>query len=252
MATATHARARSETQVTENGPTNIDWRNVGDLERWASLAGGGALAIYGLTRGGLCGLALAGIGGALVHRGATGHCYLYQALGFRSAGQHSPQASIAAGHGVKVEETITVMRSPQELYAFWRDVENLPRIMSHLESVTSIDDRRSHWVAKGPLGVPMEWDAEIITERDNELIGWRSLKGSTVDTAGSVHFTRLPGNAGTQVRVVLKYDPPTGQAGAAIARLFGQAPEQQIREDLRRFKQMMEAGTAASRAGYRY
>lgn len=217
--------------------------NVSDLERWLSLAGGGVLVAAGLRRGSLGGLALAAVGGCLVYRGATGHCSLYQALGVNTSEQpHGPASVIPAGHGVRVEHSTTINRPPEELYRFWRNLENLPRFMKHLRSVQSRGGNRSHWVAQGPGGVSVEWDAEIITERPNELIGWRSLPGSEVETAGSVHFQRGLGTQQTVVRVNLKYDPPGGKAGAAIAKLFGQEPEQQIRSDLQEFKQMMEAG----------
>src|SRR5205085_1734457 len=136
----------------------------------------------------------------------------------------------------------TVLRSAEELYRAWRRFENLPHFMENLESVRTLDERRSRWTARGPFGKRFTWDAEIITDRPGEVIAWRSLPGSAVDTAGSVHFEAAPGDRGTVVRVRLKYDPPTGRAGAALARLFQAAPEQQIREDLRRFKQLMEAG----------
>jgi uncharacterized membrane protein len=121
-------------------------------------------------------------------------------------------------------------------------VENLPRIMRHLDSVKGTGGNRSHWVAKAPLGLSVEWDAEVHNQRPNELIAWRSLEGSQVDTAGSVHFRRTPGGRGTEIQVVLKYDPPGGKVGAGLARLLGESPEQQIEEDLRRFKQLMETG----------
>src|SRR5207248_10434737 len=117
-----------------------------------------------------------------------------------------------------------------------------PRVMSHLESVRTTSPSQSHWVAKGPLGTKFEWDAEIYTERPNELISWRSLPGSEVDTTGSVHFLRAPGGRGTEVKVVLKYDPPAGKVGAAVAGLFLQSPGEQIKDDLGRFKALMEAG----------
>jgi uncharacterized membrane protein len=142
---------------------------------------------------------------------------------------------------VKVEKAVTVNRSPEELYHFWRHLENLPRFMSNLEEVHE-NGNRSHWVAKGPLGTKVEWDAEVINEKPNELIAWRSLDGAEVDNAGSVHFERLPGGRGTEVKVTLKYDPPAGKAGAAVAKLFGRDAEQEIEEDLRHFKQIMEAG----------
>ncbi len=216
--------------------------NVGEYERWASVLGGGALAVYGLTRGSWGGFALAGLGGSLVYRGMTGHCMCYAALGVSTAARpQGPMASVAAGRGIRVDQVITINRSPEELYRFWRDFENLPCFLRHLNSVKVLDKKRSRWVARAPLGLRMEWDAEIHTERENELISWRSLEGSTLDTAGSVHFTPARGGPGTEVRVELKYNPPGEKLGAALAKLFGQAPEQQIREDLERFKRQMEA-----------
>jgi uncharacterized membrane protein len=223
--------------------------NVGDTERWASVLGGGALVGYGLSRGGLGGLLLAALGGGLLYRGVTGHCPCYGSLGFSTAGRRSPQASIPAGGGVKVERAITVNRSPEELYRFWRNLENLPRVMSHLERVENRGDKRSHWLARAPLGMTAEWDAEILTDNPNEGIGWKSLPDSQVATAGSVHFTRAPGGRGTEVRVVLKYDPPGGKLGAWLAWLFGESPDEQIEADLRRFKQILEAGEVATTAG---
>jgi uncharacterized membrane protein len=223
--------------------------NVGEIERWVSLLGGGALTFYGLSRGSLGGLALAAVGGSFVYRGATGHCPGYAALGINTAQPRGARTSIPAGQGVKVEQSITINATPEQLYRYWRDFDKLSCLMQHLESVRTTGGNRSHWVAKGPMGTRFEWDAEIITEKPNELIGWRSLPGSEVDTAGSVHFRRAPGNRGTEVRVVLKYDPPTGKAGAAVARLFGSAPEQEIREDLRKFKQLIEAGEIATTCG---
>jgi uncharacterized membrane protein len=224
--------------------------NVGDLERWACALGGGALVAYGLARHTWGGLLVAALGGSLVYRGFSGHCPMYGSLGISTAGQgRGPATSIPAGHGVKVEKAITVNRPPEQVYRWWRNLENLPRVMTHLQSVKNVGHRRSHWVVRGPLGKTVEWDAEIITEREPEVIGWRSLEGSEVDTAGSVHFTRAPGGRGTEVRVVLKYDPPGGKAAATVAWLFGAAPEQEIEADLRRFKQMMEAGEIATATG---
>lgn len=221
--------------------------NVGETERMASLIGGGLLAMHGLTRGSMTGLALAAIGGSLVYRGVSGHCQMYEALGMNSA-THNRQTSIPAKQGVKFEESITVQKSREELYRFWRNFENLPQVMRHLESVKDLGGGRSHWVAKGPTGL-VEWDAEIITERPNEMISWRSLEESDVQTSGSVHFKPATGNRGTEVKVSLRYNPPAGRIGAAIAWLVGQDPEQQVREDLRTFKRVMECGSAATTQG---
>jgi uncharacterized membrane protein len=145
----------------------------------------------------------------------------------------------------RVTKAITVNRSPAEVYAYWHDFENLPRFMRHLESVRAAGPRRSHWVAKGPAGATVEWDAEIVEDRQNELIGWRSLKGADVDNRGSVAFRPAPRGQGTEVTVQMQYDPPAGGVGEALAMLFGEQPEQQLQEDLRRFKQVIETGEIA-------
>ena len=224
--------------------------NVGQTERLISALGGGALALYGLTRGNLAGVGLALVGASLIHRGATGHCYAYDAIGFNTAAEgENPNVSVRAGSGVKVEKSLTINREPAELYRFWRNFENLPRIMNHLEAVTVTGDGRSHWVAKGPAGTSVEWDAEVYNEKENELIAWRSLEGADVDNAGSVHFKTAPAGRGTELRVVLKYDPPAGIVGATLAKLWGEEPSRQIDEDLRRFKSMMETGEVPTTEG---
>jgi uncharacterized membrane protein len=217
--------------------------NVGDTERWISLLGGGALAILGLSRGSLLGLGLAGLGCALAYRAVSGHCSLYQALDINTSGKHQGRAtSVDAGAGVKVERSITINRSPNDLFGFWRNVENLPLVMTHLESVKRTGPGISRWVARGPLGKTVEWEAQIFNERPNELISWRSLDGSEVDTAGSIHFQPAPGGAGTEIRVVLKYNPPLGKLGSSVAWLFGSSAEKEIEADLQRFKEAMEQG----------
>jgi uncharacterized membrane protein len=224
--------------------------NVGETERLASNLGGGVLVLAGLLRGGIGGMTMTLLGGSLLYRGLTGHCHLYQALGANTADEgRGAFDSVPARQGVRVEEAVTIDRSPEELYRFWRDFQNLPRFMEHLQSVTVAAGNRSHWVTKAPLGQTVEWDAEIHNERENELIAWRSLEGSQVETAGSVHFRPAPGGRGTEVRVNLKVNPPAGQLGIALAKLFGEAPDQQIRDDLRRFKQIMETGEIPTTAG---
>jgi len=187
--------------------------NVGNPERWLSVIAGSALAAYGLTRRSMIGAASAIAGGVLVWRGATGHCMLYEALGLSTAEDaQRDHVSVRYGQGFRVEKSVTVNATPAQLYAFWRNLENLPRFMSHLQSVTMIDATRSHWCTKGPASIDAKWDAEIINEVPNELIGWRSVDGSRVNNAGSVHFTPAPG--GTEVKVILRYDPPAGVVGA--------------------------------------
>jgi len=225
--------------------------NVSNPERWASVIAGTALAAYGLTRRSIAGLVVAGLGGALVWRGGTGRCPVYGSLGLSSAhpeGEEDRNVSVPYGKGIRVEKSVTINASPEELYRFWRNFENLPRFMSHLKSVSVLDEKRSHWVAKGPAGSEAEWDAEIINEIPNELIGWRSVDGSQVNNAGSVHFTRTIANRGTEVKVILRYDPPGGVLGAIIARLFGEDPARQVQEDLRTLKQILETGERATAA----
>jgi uncharacterized membrane protein len=144
--------------------------------------------------------------------------------------------------GIHAKASCIVNRSPEEVYKFWRSFENLPRFMKHLESVHEQGDGRSHWVVKGPAGTTVEWDATIIADVPNEVITWRSLEDADVDNAGAVRFEEAPGGRGTIVKVNIQYNPPAGVIGATIAKLFGEEPEQQLNDDLRRFKQVMEVG----------
>jgi uncharacterized membrane protein len=155
----------------------------------------------------------------------------------------------AADGAVHVEKSITIDRPPEDLYRFWHDVERLPQIMNHLESVRETGPNRSHWVAKGPAGMRVEWDSEITMDRPNELIGWRSLEGADVESAGWVRFEPAAGGRGTVVRVTMDYYPPAGALGAIIAKLFGEAPEKQMAVDLHRLKQLMETGEIARTEG---
>ncbi len=222
-------------------------QNVSNPERWLSVVAGAALALFGLKRRSAAGIAVAGIGGGLLWRGASGHCPIYKSLGVSTHDDGDSQVSVPYGRGIRVEKSVTVNARPEQVYAFWRNFENLPRFMEHLESVAVHDSTRSHWVAKGPAGLKAEWDAEIINEIPNELIGWRSVEGSNVQNAGSVHFTST--GRGTEVKVILRYDPPGGALGAAVAKLFGEEPSMQVQEDLRRLKQLLEAGELATTAG---
>lgn len=217
--------------------------NVSTVERVASALGGGALAVMALKKHNAASAALALAGGYLLYRGVTGHCAGYSALHTGTAGPlESENASVPHNQGIKVEKVMTINRSPEELFAFWRRFDNLPRFMKHVESVTVQDETRSHWVVRAPAGKTVEWDAEVINESPNEMIAWRSVENADIANAGSVWFKPAPGGRGTEVKVSLEYRPPAGILGAAIARLWGEEPEQQVNDDLRRFKQMMEAG----------
>lgn len=212
--------------------------NVASPERIVSIAGGAALALYGASRRSWPGLVVALLGGAFIYRGTRGHCDLYDRLGINTATPHA-ERGVPDHHGVKVEHSTYVEKSPEEVFTFWRRLENLPLFMPHLESVEEKSDRLSHWVVKGPANRRVEWDAEIINEHHGRLISWQSLPGSTVQSAGSVRFE--PEGSGTRVLVNLKYNPLAGKFGALVARLFGKSPKFQIEQDLARFKDIIES-----------
>ncbi len=150
---------------------------------------------------------------------------------------------------VQVKKSITINRSPEALYQFWHELQNLPLFMNDLESVQITGEKRSHWVAKGPAGKRIEWDAEITEDRPNELIAWRSLEGSQVENSGSVRFEPARGKPGTVVRAEIEYRPPAGLLGVTVAKLLGAEPKQQLHDNLHRFKQLMETGEIITTEG---
>ena len=206
-----------------------------DVSRWASLIGGGAMVLLGLRQRSLRGALTAIAGGTLAYQAAKSPGGITEALGMNKA--------------IKVEKTVTINKPKEELYRFWHDFENLPSFMKHLKSVTVLSDKRSHWVANAPMGASVEWDADIIEDRENEFISWASVEGADVDNSGFVRFKPAPGDRGTEVKVVIEYAPPGGVVASALAKLFGEEPEQQIGDDLRRFKMLMEAGEIATTEG---
>jgi len=220
-------------------------RNISESERWISMAAGAGMAAYGISRGRLPGWALVGLGALLVRRGMTGHCETYQMLGLNTAGTgEDTRQALGGPSGVIVDERVTINRPISELYRFWRNLENLPRFMTHLESVERITDTLSRWQAKGPAGAMVEWNAEIINEVPDQVIGWRSIEGSDVVSAGSVNFDDAGGGS-AHVRVRLQYSPPLGKVGDAVARLMGADAATQIRQDLERFRNLVESGQTA-------
>jgi uncharacterized membrane protein len=227
--------------------------NVADFERWASALGGAALTAYGIKQlkdRSPAGAAIAAAGTALIYRGATGHCPVYAATGINTAnGLDDTRAALGGERGINVEEVVTINASPDALYGFWRRLELLPQFMDHLISVSQLDSKRSRWVAKAPAGRSVEWEAEIINDITGELISWRTADNADVISAGSVGFKPATGGRGTEVRVRLQYDPPAGKVGATIAWLLGHDPAAAIREDLRRFKQLMETGEVPTTKG---
>lgn len=214
--------------------------NVSGAERAASLIAGGALFAYGLTQRNWKGMSLAVLGGGLIYRGVSGYSLLYDAVGtpLTSRGNHT---AIPYQKGIRVDKSIIVAKPAVDLYKFWRNLENLPKFVQHLESVKEIDNKRSYWVLKTIGSYSVEYQAEIVHEKENELIGWRSLPGAQIDNAGSVHFQALPDNQ-TLVTLELQYQPPFGPLGAALAKIIGKDPGGMIKRDLERFKQLMETG----------
>lgn len=214
--------------------------NVGQTERVMSAVAGAALAVAAVRRHNRSALMLGAVSAALLYRASSGQCPLYSSAGISTADESDTRRALSGPRGVRAYAEVTVARPVEELFAYWRRLDNLPRVMSHLESVSVLDDRRSRWVAQSPLGTTVEWEAEINNEVPNKVIGWRSLEGSSVVTAGSVNFDALPNGRGTVVRVKLQYEPPGGRLGAWVAWLLGEEPSLQIHEDLQRFKQVME------------
>lgn len=205
---------------------------------WASILGGSMLLLWGLRRTSLLGLGTIYLGGNLIYRAIRGTLPPFETIRERLAEFGGAQ------EGIHVEKSVRISRPVDEVYRFWRNFENFPRFMKHVESIDVLDERRSHWRVKGPAGSSVEWDAEIIEEQDNQRIVWQSMEGADVPNCGLVEFERTP-DGETEVHVMLEYRPPGGRAGAAVSRVMGEEPNQQLEEDLRRFKEMIEAGRAA-------
>jgi len=214
--------------------------NLGQVERFGSLAAGSLLLWQGSRVKNGSRLPLLAGGTALVVRGVTRRSLVYRLLGINRSGQDS---------AVRVERTGTIDRSPEELYSYWRDFSNLPGFMHHLESVQVLDNKRSKWIAKAPLDAKVEWEAEIVEDKENEVLAWRSLPGAQVENSGRVTFKPASKERGTEVKIVLDYKPPAGSLGVALARFTGEEPGEQVREDLRHFKMLMESGQVISTQG---
>jgi uncharacterized membrane protein len=152
-----------------------------------------------------------------------------------------PHASLKSGEGMKMEQSVTINRSPEEIYYFWRQLENLPRFMNHIKSVTQTGDGISHWVVQTSAGKEFEWDARLIEDKPGQMLSWQSLDGADVDNAGSVWFTPTSDGTATIVKVSMKYSPPGGKLGALLAKFFGDSAEKQMTEDLLRLKNIMES-----------
>ena len=205
---------------------------MGRAEWRVSVLGGGiALLAATRLRGVLRAVPLL-IGTELIKRGVTAHSYLYGATGIDAGTERAP---------IRSERTVTIARPREELYRAWRNVENFPKFMKNLIEVKE-NGNRTHWVAEGPGGVPVEWETEITDEREPERIAWRTVQGSPLSMDGHILFITAPGDKGTEVKVVLQYRIPGGPLGRVFAMMFGKDPDQQSKENLRRFKQFMETG----------
>lgn len=222
-------------------------QNISQMERLISAGLGGALVLGGLVRGRWGGLVMTLVGGSLLYRGASGHCTMYQQLGIDTCGSCGGQAAQdrQAVRGMFLRESIDIARPAQELYTRWADLTHLPQILPHIKSVEMLSKGRSRWEAEGPLGKRFHWEAEIINHRPGEMIAWQSLPGGDVQTAGSVRFAPHDNQQSCTMTVTLQYDPPGGYAAARIAEWLGGGMDRRLQEDLRRFKEQMEAEPSA-------
>jgi uncharacterized membrane protein len=215
---------------------------------WWSLLGGAGLVAFGMASRGPARVLAPLAGAYLLYRGVTRDAPLYRLMDLGALFSSGGRDGHAAAGPVRLEAAVQVNRPAVELYRFWRNLTNLPRFMRSVEAVT-VEGPKSHWVVRGPMGARFEWDAQVLIDRADEMIAWKSLPGGDVDSVGAVEFRELPAGRGTEVRVALKYTPPAGPAGATLAALLGQSPHCQLREDLRVFKQLVETGERATNAG---
>lgn len=214
-------------------------RNISENERMYSSAGGAALLVFGLSRlikHPVGAILQAVVGGLLLRRGLTGHCPAYQAMGKNTA-DDSPTAARA----ITIKETVVVNVPKSEVYSFWRKLENLPLFMKHLKKVEETSPTHSHWEAQiNDVVGKLEWDAEILEEKEGELIRWASVPGASVENTGEVSFVDVPGNQATEVHATITYNPPAGPLGALAAKLLNSTFASMIRNDLKSFKQVIE------------
>ena len=233
------ATAPNESYVVAPIPSGSTEVNVSTTERLLSIFGGAFLSTYALRNPTIPGIILGAVGVVLVKRGLSGYSTLNELFDRDGANDEL--------HPIEIRQRISVNKPREEVYTYWRKLENLPSFMKHLQSVTQLDDRRSHWVATTPVGfVKLKWDAEIVQDQKNELISWRSVPNSDVDNSGEVRFTESVDGNGTDIELTLKYIAPAGNAGEAVAKLFNPAFRKMIKTDLRRYKQSLETNGAGA------
>lgn len=208
--------------------------NINDTERFISVAAGTFIMYKGISQilsHPLIALQEAALGGYLMYRGASGHCPIYEKIG-------KDTTDLPA---IRITETFIVSKPREEVYRFWRNLENLPRFMKHLHSVKEIDDKYSYWKANIPGElVRLDWNAQITREEENRYIGWQSVEGSMIDNAGKVEFKDAVSGAGTELQVEINYFPPAGAIGHGIAKLLNSVFENMVREDIKNFKHYIE------------
>ena len=220
--------------------------NIGNMQRFLSALAGAALIAGVLGRRSFSSIALAMAGGSLLYRATSGYCPVLDAVGVDMSGHRHDtnrigRRKVKTARSTKIRRSIEIHRPPEDLYRYWRALENLPTIMSHLDSVQVINNRLSHWAVKTVAGGPsLEWDAEIINDVENERIGWRSLYGADVENTGSVEFESENHGHSTNLTVTLQYALPGGRLGTAVANMLGEDPTGVIDQDLQRFKEAME------------
>ncbi len=222
---------------------------VDDLGRLASAGIGGALVAYGLRRGSLGGAALALIGGDLLYRGFKGRSYLADALGLATGERPGEDEHGAPPDALEVRRTITILKSADELHRAWRDPHNLAQVMEFFAYITVKDERTTHWVARGPLGSPIEWDSAIVEERPGQYLRWESLEGAEVPNDGSVSFRPAPADRGTEMSLHFRFDPPGGPIGDFVFKTFDITVHALTGKALRRFKSLMETGEIPTTKG---
>lgn len=217
--------------------------NLGKNERILSVVGGGALALLGLRRKGVQGAILGLAGSTLVHRGVTGHCQLYGALGIDRSDKDPGAARAGASAGFSGTARTAIRRPAHELYDFWRDFTTAPRFRDSITAVEILDASTSRWTAAGPMGRSFQWTSRLTEDRPGEFIAWESVAPSDVPNRGSVRFTPFGDGTQAEVHYTVEIDPPGGVVGQAILGLFHQAPQAMLEEDLRHFRELMERGT---------
>jgi uncharacterized membrane protein len=216
--------------------------NIGEVERWGSAIAGGLMMMHGLDRGSFRGLALAVMGGALVYRGATGHCPAYAALNIDTSGKHRADADEHVHDGILLKHTMTINRTPMEVYEFVRDPANHHRYMEHVQSVEASEDGTFHWAIEGPLGSTWRFRSRHINEVPGHIVAWKTLPGGDIESAGAIRLEPSWDGRGTEVTMEINFEPPAGTLGMALARLFGHDPDAQVVGNLGRLKDLLEAG----------